>query len=235
MNLIKDLLPIFKKHILIFEKKESTYENIYTFYFKAKKTLKWTPGQHGIFIIKDKKINRPIRPFSLASSPCEKYIIISVKINKKRSEFKQELANMKKGDELIMRGPVGGFYLKNNKPSLFIAGGIGVTPYRSIMFNLANSNVAEKESINMLYIDSKNQFLYQEFFNNLLDSPKFNIHYLSKQNNFYDKLNTYLSNNKNQSQYFVTGPKSLVKSVEKILWASGIKRRNIKKDTFIGY
>ncbi|MFP4287217.1 MAG: FAD-dependent oxidoreductase [Candidatus Izemoplasmataceae bacterium] len=235
MNLRKDLLPIFKKHNLIFNNMVKESEEVYTFNFMPKNPINWMAGQHAIFIINHKKIHKPIRPFSIASSPTEKLIKISVKIPHRPSEFKQALLDLNPGDEIIMRGPVGGFYIKNEKPTLFITGGIGVTPYRSMVKQLLDKNTIQPATIDMLYMDSSKLFLYKNNFDAAKDHIMFNIHYLSNRESFHKNLETYAKANKNNANYFLTGSKAMVNSTMKQLKTFGIKKKHIIKDTFIGY
>jgi len=43
------------------------------------------------------------------------------------------VVELKQGMKIIIAGPVGNFSLKDNNSALFIAGGIGITPYRSML------------------------------------------------------------------------------------------------------
>lgn len=56
MNLVRDILPIFKKHQISFKEKYQEVGDIYTFIFEAEKPIKWEAGQHGVFTIKHTKI-----------------------------------------------------------------------------------------------------------------------------------------------------------------------------------
>lgn len=235
MNIRKDILPITKKHILKLDYSVQEFHNIYTFYFNPTNPVDWTPGQHGIFIINDKNISKPIRPFSVASTSTEEHVMISVRIDENPSDFKQALLNLSKGDKVIMRGPVGGFYLKNTKPTLFITGGIGVTPFRSILLDTFSSELYRDINIDMLYIDDNQNYLYKTFFDNLEESNHFSIKYLNNRDTFNKELNDYVTKNLNNTNYFVTGPKAMVDHVVKLLKSNGVKKRNIVKDTFIGY
>ena len=235
MNFCKDLFPIFKKHIMTLQAVRKDYDDIYTFDFKPTKPTTWMAGQHGIFIINHEKINKSIRPFSVASSPTEGIVKISVKIGEQPSEYKQALLDMKQGQEFVMRGPVGGFYLNNDTPTLFITGGIGVTPFRSIIKQLLDKDINPTSKINMLYIADHNKYLYKDFFDAATNNLNFEINYLSEIADFQTNLVQYIAINHNNAKYFVTGSKSMVQSVESILRKQGVKKKNIIKDTFIGY
>ena len=133
MSFFKDILPIFKKSELLFLESYKESEDVYTFLFEKEKDLTWKAGQHGLFSITHKKIKNPTRPFSVASAPTEDVVKITIGISDDPSDFKKAMLELKQGMKVSMSGPVGAFYLKDNSPSLLIAGGIGITPFRSIV------------------------------------------------------------------------------------------------------
>jgi ferredoxin-NADP reductase len=77
----------------------------------------------------------PIRSFTLASSTTESdCVLISTKI--RNTPFKQKFANLNVGDIVKFTCPLGEFVLHEedySKPAIFLSGGIGVTPFRSMM------------------------------------------------------------------------------------------------------
>jgi ferredoxin-NADP reductase len=90
--------------------------------------------------------------FTISSSPTEELIGLTTKFTPDEgSAFKQALRDLKPGAELTLADPMGDFVLPKDQsiPLLFVAGGIGVTPYRSIIKWLADVN--EKRDIHLLY------------------------------------------------------------------------------------
>jgi ferredoxin-NADP reductase/nitrite reductase/ring-hydroxylating ferredoxin subunit len=74
----------------------------------------------------------PIRHFSIASSPTEsEYLLISTRI--RDTPYKQKLASLSDGTKIVTWGPQGEFVLQEDKPAVFLSGGIGVTPFRSMI------------------------------------------------------------------------------------------------------
>jgi glycine betaine catabolism B len=76
----------------------------------------------------------PIRSFTLASSPTEKdSILISTRI--RNTPFKQKLASLDLGAVVKLTCPMGEFVLHEDysKPAVFLSGGIGITPFRSMI------------------------------------------------------------------------------------------------------
>lgn len=72
-----------------------------------------------------------VRTFSLSSSPSEKgRLSITCKISD--TPFKQALARLAPGERVEVYGPLGFFLLDPARPSVFLAGGIGITPFRGM-------------------------------------------------------------------------------------------------------
>jgi glycine betaine catabolism B len=73
-----------------------------------------------------------IRSFSLSSSPSEPgFISITCKISD--TPFKQALAVMRPGQTGVVYGPLGAFLFDRQRPAVFLAGGIGITPLRGMI------------------------------------------------------------------------------------------------------
>jgi ferredoxin-NADP reductase len=126
MSFFQDILPIFKKRELLFLESYKESEDVYTFLFEKEKDLTWKAGQHGLFSITHKTIKKPTRPISVASAPTENIVKITIGISDDPSDFKKAMLELKQGMKVSMSGPVGTFYLKDNSPTLLIAGGIGM-------------------------------------------------------------------------------------------------------------
>jgi len=79
-----------------------------------------------------------VRSFSLSSSPTEvDRISVTCKISD--TPFKQALARLRPGDQAEVHGPLGLFLLDRDRPSVFLAGGIGISPFRGMMRYAADS------------------------------------------------------------------------------------------------
>lgn len=99
-----------------------------------KMLLNYVAGQYGVFDLGVK--NDPegsSRPFSIASSPTEDILLISTRVRETR--YKEKLSSLEIGDKINVFGPYGKFVLHDDysKPAVFISGGIGVTPFRSMV------------------------------------------------------------------------------------------------------
>lgn len=238
MKFLSDLLPVLTKHNLTFVEKTNEADDVHTFKFKTDREYIWKPGQHGLFTIPGKKLEGgSFRGFSLASTPDEKIIMISTRISDKPSAFKQVLLNMKQGDTISMRGPFGPFYIDEpSKPAICIAGGIGITPYRSILSAAVNNNTFAATSIRLLYIDSRKTFVYRQYFDGLLKDNKYiNIKYLTDKEELANEVNALIGEYKNGAVYYLSGPPGMIKQLKEKLVSQGIKKSNIRHEMFLGY
>ena len=100
-----------------------------------KTLLDYTAGQFAFFdiggVYNDPK--GPIRHFTISSSPTENFIMFSTRI--RDSPYKKRLSTLENGAKVKVRGPEGQFVLHQDysKPAVFLSGGIGVTPFRSMI------------------------------------------------------------------------------------------------------
>lgn len=234
MSFLKDSLSIFKKSELLFLDRYKESEGIYTFRFEKEKDLTWKAGQHGLFNITHKKIKNATRPFTVASAPIENTVNITTRINDDPSEFKKAMLELKQGMKISMSGPVGSFYLKDKSPSLLIAGGIGITPFRSILKQIEAENVGVDRQVNLLYMDSKQTYLYKDELDIMASNPTISVTYLDSRNDLHQEINKFTTLNENNGKYFIAGSNSMVRSIASYLKDNNISKRNIKKDTFFG-
>src|ERR687888_908174 len=97
--------------------------------------LDYTAGQYAFFdiggVYNDSK--GPVRHFTISSSPTEDFIMITTRT--RDSPYKKRLSSLEEGTIVKVRGPQGKFVLHEDysKPAVFLSGGIGVTPFRSMI------------------------------------------------------------------------------------------------------
>jgi predicted ferric reductase len=235
MSFFQDVLSIFKKRELLFLESYKESDDVYSFLFKKEKDLTWKAGQHGLFSITHKKVKNPTKPFTIASAPTENVIKLTMSISDAPSDFKKAMLELKQGMKVSMSGPVGSFYLKENRPTLLVAGGIGITPIRSMVKQLeAEGNGAGKQ-IHLLYMDSKKSYIYRDELDELAKNTSITVTYVDSRDDLHQEIDKFSSLNKNNGLYFIAGPKSMVDSISSYLQDNNISKKNIKKDAFYGY
>lgn len=237
MGFLQDnLLPFFKKSQLAFVESYKEAEDVYTFLFEKEKELTWKPGQYGLFSITHKKIKNGTRPLSVASAPSENVVRITTTIKEQPSEFKTALLELKKGMSVVMRGPVGPFYLNDQRsPSLLIAGGIGITPFRSLIKQLEAERGGDKDPISLLYLDSNESYLYKEELDAIASRIPIKITYLASRDDLHQEIDAFTSSHRNDGHYYMAGPKAMVESMSSYLQTKQVPKQRIKKDAFFGY
>ncbi|MCH7492908.1 FAD-dependent oxidoreductase [Patescibacteria group bacterium] len=121
---------------LILKEKEKVARDTICCRFEKPEGFDYQPGQFLTLInedipITDKKGNR--RSMSIASSPTEPLIHITMRIGS--SAFKRSLEQSQPGNRLTALGPFGKFGMPADTsiPLVFLAGGIGITPFRSML------------------------------------------------------------------------------------------------------
>ncbi|MCC6343561.1 MAG: FAD-dependent oxidoreductase [Bryobacterales bacterium] len=84
------------------------------------------------------------RTFSIASAPHEPRLMFATRL--RDTAFKRVLEKTALGSALRMEGPFGNLTLHNNakRPAVLIAGGIGITPFRSIVRSAMNNKLPHK-------------------------------------------------------------------------------------------
>ncbi len=154
------------KAILDHTKNEAA--NIKTFYFRPERPVSYTAGQYTELHIPhehpDKRGSK--RWFTLSSAPTDELLAITTKYaSDKSSSFKKTLFKLQPGAELHMADPMGDFVLPKliQTPLVFVAGGIGITPYHSILRWLHATH--EQRPIKLLYgVRSEDEIIFQETF-----------------------------------------------------------------------
>jgi ferredoxin-NADP reductase/nitrite reductase/ring-hydroxylating ferredoxin subunit len=102
----------------------------------GKRQLDYSAGQFAFFDIGDvyNDPEGPIRHFTISSSPTEDFIMISTRI--RDTPYKKRLSSLEENTSIVkVRGPEGKFILQEDysKTAVFLSGGIGVTPFRSMI------------------------------------------------------------------------------------------------------
>ncbi len=217
----------------LIDKKIET-KNIKTFIFEPENSITWTAGQYLIYYLShDNSDTRgKMRFFTISASPFEKNPSITTKIIDKSSSFKKALDNLALGQIIETKEPDGDFVIENiRKKHVFIAGGIGITPFFSIIKQL----YYEKKPINVtLFYTSNNEFLFKEALDKISKTHiEFKIHYLNER--IDKKIIKEKINNLKKHIFYVSGPDPMVDELEVLLKKLGVSEDKLRLDYFSGY
>jgi ferredoxin-NADP reductase len=205
----------------------------------------------------------PVRSFTIASSPTEEeFILISTRI--RNTPFKNKLSKLEIGTPIKITAPVGNFVLPeddNSKRVVFLSGGIGITPFRS-MVKYATDN---RSPIKIVMFDSnrdEENILYRTDFDQYVEANnnlkviytitgegqgessssiaaatarsdwKGEIGFINKE-----MLTKYMSSDElADSIFYICGPPSMLKAIQKLLQDDlQIPDQRIKIEEFTGY
>jgi ferredoxin-NADP reductase len=130
--------------LLVLKEKVQIAPDIFEFVFAPARPLAFAPGQYMEWTLAhhdpDSRGNR--RFFTLASSPTESNLRLGVKFYREPSTFKQALLTMDAGSEIVAGQLAGDFVLPDDpaQKCVFIGGGIGITPFRSMLKYLLDTH-----------------------------------------------------------------------------------------------
>ena len=223
--------------------------NSVDFVFNPRQRVAYQPGQYMEWTLPhtgvDNRGNR--RYFTLASSPTEPTLRLGVKFYEPSSSYKQAMLSMTHESSIVAAQVTGDFVLPRNKNKklVFIAGGIGVTPFRSMTKYLIDTH--DKRDVTMLYAAStKQDIAYMEVFEQARQELGMTTTYILAQleqasgpylRSGYvdtDAIVATVPDFKNRV-FYISGSHQMVDAVEQTLKALGVSGRSIKKDYFPGY
>jgi ferredoxin-NADP reductase len=219
---------------LVLKQQNQLAGNIRELVFDRPKTLRFLPGQYMEWTLAhaqtDSRGNR--RSFSVASSPTENELRIAYKLYEPSSSFKKALRTLKPGGRLRAARPAGDFLLPadSNKPLIFIAGGIGITPFRSLIKYVVDNK--QKRQITLFYRAQPDEIIYRELF----DKAK-----ISGVTTLYatERITTAAIQKAIASTQapliFISGPNAMVHHYISELKKIGVSQRQIRADYFSGY
>lgn len=229
-----DYFPVVNRHTLTLQEVIHETGDIYSFIFIPEKPLRWKAGQHGIFMFPKTKVEGKFwRAFSIASSSNEKHVRISTIISDTPSSFKKQLQQMKQGEKIIMQGPFGEFHTRRTVQQIVgIAGGIGITPFRALLYDIANGYITNTK-ITLIYSAKNNDYAYKNELAAWAQFPNIEIIFNATPEEVNADLQAQIKKHKNTATYFISGSPGMIKALRTSCKQQGIIR--IVNDTFKGY
>lgn len=247
-NLVGRMVRFNTKYNLILKQKKEIVPTIWEFIFEPVRPIQYIAGQFLEWSLPHKHADSrgARRFFTIASSPSEKDILLTVKIPEKPSTFKSALKSLAIGESLYATSLEGDFTEPKDKKNqyVFIAGGIGITPFRSIIMHLLESKT--KITITLFYADhSPEEFVFKDIFDKaereiglktvyvLSDNPPQN--WQGETGHIDQAMIKRHVNDEKQAIYYISGPQPMVIAYEKILSDMNINKSQVKTDYFPGY
>ena len=238
------------KYETTFTRSETVAKGTMAFHFAKPAGFKFTAGQSmNVSLIDppetDAKGNA--RTFSIVSAPHENELVIATRM--RDTAFKRVLRAMPAGGRVGLRGPAGLFTPDpaDTRPAVFLAGGIGITPFVSMSRQAAHDRLAR--DIWLSYSNRRPEDA--AFLDELAALPRRNPRYRfvgtmvemakssrpwSGETGFLDRtmLERHLKD-LSAFVYYMAGPPGLVEAMQKMLTEAGVKEDAIHTDEFFGY
>jgi ferredoxin-NADP reductase len=210
--------------------------DIWTFRFNPEKPLSYIAGQFielGLTLPSDSK-DKPKRWFTLSSSPTEQYLEITTRIyaQQKRSDFKSALHALSLGDVVTISDSMGDFVLPKDTslPLLFVAAGIGITPFRSMIKSLLDKNELKRHIFILHTARQADDQVFEEVFTHFTDK-----NYIFTTERIDSRQVLQLAHKMNEPRIYISGPEGYVERLRAELIANSYPPQQIVGDYFPGY
>lgn len=234
------------RFVLTLERIEQTAVDSYDFIFRSQRKLAFQAGQYLEWTLgldrSDNRGNR--RYFTVASSPTEQSVRLGVKFYPRSSAFKQALGTMKLGGTIHASQLAGDFTLPSD-PGIkiaFLAGGIGITPFRSMLRYLIDRK--EARPIVVLYgTESQEDIAYREVLGEARRELGIRTFHAVAKGALRGQYPGYIDArlvrltmpDYLERTFYISGPQAMVKALRQKLLAMGVRRSRIKVDYFPGF
>jgi ferredoxin-NADP reductase len=225
-------------------------EGTMAFHFEKPLQFDFKPGQSA-----DLTLSNPpetdaegnTRTFSIASSPFENQLMFTTRM--RDTAFKRSLRKVPMGTRVKIDPPMGSFTLHKNsaKPAVFLAGGIGITPFLSIVRQADHDRLPHK--LRLFYSNRRPE-----------DAPFLDtLQILEKSNPNFQLVCTMTKMSQSKKEwkgesglinqemlsrhlthlqgpiYYIAGPPAMVAGLRKMLVGANIDEDDIRTEDFAGY
>ncbi|WP_447963290.1 ferredoxin--NADP reductase [Nitrospira sp. Ecomares 2.1] len=220
------------------------------FYFDRPPGFTFTAGQFIDLSLPNLSKAEPeghTRALTLASSPSEQHLMVATRL--RDTAFKRTLTDMSIGASIDIEGPFGQFILPtdDSRTIVFLAGGIGITPFRSMLVESAHHKLSHR----IILIYSNRHPKDAAFLDELQTLQKENEHFtcigtMTSPNRGTEiwegetgridqvMLKKYVKETE-KALYYVVGPPAMVNGLRKMLESAGIPKTDIRSEEFVGY
>ncbi|TAN21977.1 MAG: FAD-dependent oxidoreductase [Acidobacteria bacterium] len=230
--------------------REEIAEQTTAFYLEKPPNLRYAPGQFvdlGLVDLPEWDEEGKSRSLTIASAPCEGRLLFAMRM--RNTPYKRRLGALPLGSELIIDEPEGAFTLQNDarRPAVFLAGGIGVTPFRSMIRQSVHERLQRR--------------LFLFYSNRRPEDAAFleELRALAREHEWFRFIPTMTQPWQSrrgwteeteyigpeligrhvgalaEPVYYLAGPPAMIQSVNQALVEAGVNRSDINADPFDGY
>jgi ferredoxin-NADP reductase len=216
--------------------KEHLVDNVWAFRFQPSEPLVYTAGQYvRVELPHDNPDEEGTkRWFTNSAAPFEGILQISTRVTD--STFKQTLSKLEVGSTALqlIEAPEGDFVWQDTElPIVFIAGGIGVTPFHSILKQRVHDGLPL--SATLIYGGRTEDLPFKDV---LVEwsraNPRLKVKYVIGEPLTAEKL-AEVEPDLNKSLVYLSGPEQMVHALGSELMAHGLPEAQFKHDGFPNY
>jgi ferredoxin-NADP reductase len=225
-------------------------EGTMAFYFEKPAGFDFKAGQFSNFTLIDPPETDDegnLRSFSIASAPWEEDLMVATRM--RDTAFKRVLKGVALGTQIMVDGPFGSFTLHRDasRPAVFLAGGIGITPFRSMILDATQKNLARR--LFLFYSNRRPE-----------DAPFLSeLQEIEKRSQSFRCIGTFTALEKSRQPwhgetgwidremlarhldglaapiYYSAGPPAMVAAMREMLLHAGVDEDDVRTEDFAGY
>lgn len=208
------------------------------FSFQPPEGFGWEAGQYMHYVLPHEDADdRGIeRWFTISSAPSEGEVRITTRIDHEHSSsFKTKLQELATGDEIESDGPEGDFTIQDPARNyLFIVGGIGITPVRSMLVEAEAKGLALNATV--LYANRNEDVPFREELDGIqARNQGIKIDYVIEPARLDETTLREAIDATENPLVYISGPEPMVKSLAEQVKSLGVAEENLKIDDFPGY
>lgn len=219
-------------------RRKTEVPGVESFVFRPAEPIAWKAGQYLHYVLHHEPTDDrgSDRWFTIASAPGEKDVMITTRIAaEKGSSFKAALAALQIGEQIEASDVDGDFVVPDaTQEYVFIASGIGITPFRSILVDADAAGTRLK--VTLLYANRDADVPYKEQLDSLQkNNQALAIRYVTAPELIDEAMIRSTVPDLQKPLFYVSGPAPMVMALSETLQKMGVPMSRIKLDDFPGY
>jgi ferredoxin-NADP reductase len=237
-------------HIVKLKDRKEVAEGTMAFFFDKPAGFEFAAGQSiDLTLLKPPETDAEgnTRALSLACAPYEPHLMVATRL--RDTAFKRVLRKLQAGSEVQIEGPFGSMTLhkKVARPAVILAGGIGITPFRSMLYQATKADTGHR--LFLFYSNRRPedaafltdlQDLAKQHSNftlaaTMTDLEKSKVPWSGDRGFINKEMLLKLVGDLAGPIYYTAGPPALVAAMRHMLSEAGVDEDDIRSEDFSGY
>jgi ferredoxin-NADP reductase len=231
-------------------KRREVANGTWSFYFEKPEGFVFKAGQFvelTILYPKESDAEGNTRSLSISSAPYEHFLSVTTRM--RDTAFKRNLSNMISGTEVSVSDPAGEMILHEDdaRPAVILAGGIGITPFRSIVFEAAHRRLPHRLSVfysnrrpeDAAFLEELHQLQQvnpnYQLFATMTQLENSNRPWVGEMGPIDSAMLGRHVTSLEAPIFYIAGPPRMVRGVRTMLNAAGVRESAIRIEEFDGY